>query len=247
MTYPPTRRRRSYDIRRLFLRRVPGRRYSYAEIADRIRSHAPHTLGKHIFVQLEAIGLLDELMNGSTPCGLPPTFAEAHQERVLKTYRVTVIERALAHYEVKADDAGTAAENWQDGEFIGRDDEALDTEGPCSVREQQPDGTFLKLPRSQWEPGPEIAALRRLRNPRRLRVSRMTAANSASRFPTTRLSSGACSATSPARAWSASATSRRASTPRKSMPASPAAATAAILNHQPNLRKESHHDQHQLS
>ena len=74
-----------------------------------------------------------------------------------KTYRVTVIERALAYYEVEAEDARTAAENWQDGEFYDRDDEVLDTEGPCSVREQQPDGTFRKLPKSKWLAGPDIA------------------------------------------------------------------------------------------
>lgn len=68
-----------------------------------------------------------------------------------KTYLVYVIERALTYYEVEAKDASTAAENWQDGEFIGRDDEALDTEGPCSVREQQPDGSWRKLPDSEWK------------------------------------------------------------------------------------------------
>jgi hypothetical protein len=53
-----------------------GRRYTYAEIADRIRNEAPHTLGKHISEQLAAIGLDYEMMNGSTPCGLPFTFAD---------------------------------------------------------------------------------------------------------------------------------------------------------------------------
>jgi hypothetical protein len=76
----------------------------------------------------------------------------------MKTYHVTVIERALARYEVEAENAGTAAENWQDGEFIGRDDEALDTEGPSSVRERQPDGSWRKLPRTQWEPEPAAAS-----------------------------------------------------------------------------------------
>lgn len=71
-----------------------------------------------------------------------------------KTFRVYVIERALAHYEVEADDARAAAENWQDGEFIDRDDEALDTEGPTSVREQQPDGSWRKIPRPEWEDAP---------------------------------------------------------------------------------------------
>jgi hypothetical protein len=68
-----------------------------------------------------------------------------------KTYYVGVIERAIAYYEVEAEDARTAAENWQDGEFSDRDDEALESEGPCSVREQQPDGTWRKVPPSEWE------------------------------------------------------------------------------------------------
>ncbi len=71
-----------------------------------------------------------------------------------KTYLVGVIERAISYFEVEAEDARTAAENWQEGEFRDRDDEALEAEGPCNVREQQPDGTFLKLPRSQWEAVP---------------------------------------------------------------------------------------------
>jgi hypothetical protein len=54
-----------------------GTRYDYSDIADRIRKAAPLALGKHIFVQLEAIGLLDEMKNGTTPCALPFTFAEA--------------------------------------------------------------------------------------------------------------------------------------------------------------------------
>lgn len=61
-----------------------GTRYSYVEVADRIRKEARHTLGKHIFVQLEAIGLLDEFQSGTTPCGLPSTFACA-AKRVEKT------------------------------------------------------------------------------------------------------------------------------------------------------------------
>jgi hypothetical protein len=79
-------------------------------------------------------------------------------ETKTKTYQVTVIERALAFYEVEAEDARTAAENWQDGEFDGRDDEALDSEGPCNVREQRPDGTWKKVPKSEWETEPPSAA-----------------------------------------------------------------------------------------
>jgi predicted RNA-binding Zn-ribbon protein involved in translation (DUF1610 family) len=60
-----------------YFRGASGRRYSYAEVADRIRKEAPQTLGQHISVQLQAIGLYDEMKNGTTPCGLPFTFAEA--------------------------------------------------------------------------------------------------------------------------------------------------------------------------
>ena len=52
-----------------------GKRYPYADIAKRIRAQAPDTLGKHISVQLAAIGLLEEMEGGVTPCGLPFTFA----------------------------------------------------------------------------------------------------------------------------------------------------------------------------
>ena len=45
-----------------------------------------------------------------------------------KTYLVGVIERAITYFKVGAEDAPTAAENWQDGEFWDRDDEALEAE-----------------------------------------------------------------------------------------------------------------------
>lgn len=77
---------------------------------------------------------------------------------VTKTYLVGVIERAIAYYEVDAEDARTAAENWQDGEFHDRDDEALESEGPCNVRAQQSDGTWVKLPPSEWEAEPPAAS-----------------------------------------------------------------------------------------
>lgn len=52
-----------------------GKQYSYADIAKLVREQAPETLGKHIHVQLLAIGLLEEMQGGATPCGLPFTFA----------------------------------------------------------------------------------------------------------------------------------------------------------------------------
>ena len=77
-----------------------------------------------------------------------------------KTYLVGVIERAIAYYKVEAENARTAAENWQDGEFHDRDDEALDSDGPCNVREKQPDGSWEKLPPSQWEADPHTVRRR---------------------------------------------------------------------------------------
>jgi hypothetical protein len=71
-----------------------------------------------------------------------------------KNYYVGVIERTIAYYDVKAATAMEAAENWGEGDFSDRDDEALDTEGPCSVREQQPDGTWREVPPSEWEAAP---------------------------------------------------------------------------------------------
>lgn len=75
-----------------------------------------------------------------------------------KTYRVTVIERTLAFYEVEAEDPRAAAENWSDGEFHDRDDAVLDTEGPTSVRERQADGTWRKVPLSEWGDEPSDPA-----------------------------------------------------------------------------------------
>jgi hypothetical protein len=75
-----------------------------------------------------------------------------------RTYLVGVIERAIAYYEVEAADARSAAENWQEGEFHDRDDEALVSEGPCNVRVEQPDGTWLRLPPSEWEAEPPAIA-----------------------------------------------------------------------------------------
>ncbi len=52
-----------------------SQRYRYADIARLICEKAPETMGKHIFVQLAALGLLKEMQGGVTPCGLPFTFA----------------------------------------------------------------------------------------------------------------------------------------------------------------------------
>ncbi len=51
-----------------------------------------------------------------------------------------------------------AAENWSDGEFYDRDDEALDSEGPAIVRERLPDGNWRRVPESEWKAAPPPAA-----------------------------------------------------------------------------------------
>jgi hypothetical protein len=76
-----------------------------------------------------------------------------------KIYSVGVIERAITYFKIEAEDARTAAENWSDGEFEDCEDEALDDEGPCTVHELQPDGTWRKLPRSEWEDPPAVASV----------------------------------------------------------------------------------------
>lgn len=85
-----------------------GKRHTYAEIADRIRSEAPHTLGQHISVQLEAIGLLDEMRSGRTPFGLPFTFAE--KPRPMTKYIVHLYrEMRLTYADIEADTPQAAA------------------------------------------------------------------------------------------------------------------------------------------
>jgi hypothetical protein len=74
----------------------------------------------------------------------------------IKTYLVGVVERAIAYYKVEAQNARTAAENWQDGEFDDRDDEALESEGPCNVRVKQPNGSWRKVAPAEWEAVPEM-------------------------------------------------------------------------------------------
>tara|TARA_R100000008_G_scaffold33659_1_gene19039 strand:+ start:2083 stop:2328 length:246 start_codon:yes stop_codon:yes gene_type:complete len=55
-----------------------GRRvyFTFREIGDRVRKEAPETLGEHIFVQIDALGLNKEFERAGTPHSLPYTFAE---------------------------------------------------------------------------------------------------------------------------------------------------------------------------
>jgi len=85
-------------------------RYAYADIAARLRKEAPQTLGKHISVQLAAIGLLEEMRNGTTPCGLPFTFAE--DEEVPAAYPVRRRASKL-HYTIRRDDGTEERLYWE--------------------------------------------------------------------------------------------------------------------------------------
>jgi hypothetical protein len=92
-----------------YFRGVSGTRYTYADIAARIRSEALHTLGKHISVQLEAIGLLEEMRNGTTPCGLPFTFAEAECSPSAPT--ADALPSPFDDYEIEP-----RIKHWEDGD-----------------------------------------------------------------------------------------------------------------------------------
>ena len=64
-------------IERPYFRGPYGEKYFFDNIARHIHEKAPNVLGEHISVQLEAIGLLEAMEKGATPCSLPFTFAEA--------------------------------------------------------------------------------------------------------------------------------------------------------------------------
>lgn len=53
-----------------------GRKYYFDEVGDMVREKAPETLGEHIFIQLEAVGLMEVFSRSATPVTLPYTFAE---------------------------------------------------------------------------------------------------------------------------------------------------------------------------
>lgn len=60
-----------------------GKRYGYKELGERVRNEIPLTLGKHISIQLEVLGLSEEMAGGVTPFSLPYTFAEEPKQRQL--------------------------------------------------------------------------------------------------------------------------------------------------------------------
>lgn len=51
-------------------------KYYYADIAQSINENFPHLNGKHIFRQIEALGIYEEFAAGETPYGLPFSFTD---------------------------------------------------------------------------------------------------------------------------------------------------------------------------
>jgi hypothetical protein len=66
-----------------YFRTQTGRKVLYKDIAQAIETLHPRYRGKHIFEQLEALGLYGEFRRGTTPCGLPYSFSEYLEEREL--------------------------------------------------------------------------------------------------------------------------------------------------------------------
>ncbi len=98
-----------------------GKRYRYADIARLVCDNAPETLGKHISIQLVALGLLEEMEGGVTPCGLPFTFAsKPHPTRKQLTssamFHTPGLFRALQNdYRIKGKTRARAIQILSDG------------------------------------------------------------------------------------------------------------------------------------
>jgi hypothetical protein len=99
-----------------------GTHYRYGDIARLVCEKAPHTLGQHIRVQLAAIGLLEEMEGGVTPCGLPFTFAPAEAHLIRKQLTSTAmfhtpgLFRALQNdYRIKGKPRQHAVKTLSDG------------------------------------------------------------------------------------------------------------------------------------
>jgi len=66
-----------------YFRTETGRKVYYRDIAQAIDTLHPQQRNKHIFQQLEVLGLYSEFRRGTTPCGLPYSFSEYIEEREL--------------------------------------------------------------------------------------------------------------------------------------------------------------------
>ena len=59
-----------------FFRGPDGTKYYYRDIESKVRALCPALVGKHIFEQLNALGLRKAFDAGTTPHTLPYSFAE---------------------------------------------------------------------------------------------------------------------------------------------------------------------------
>ena len=57
-----------------YFTRQDGVMIFYEDIAQAIKTLHPELVGKHIFAQLNALGLWEAMQDGSTPCMLPYSF-----------------------------------------------------------------------------------------------------------------------------------------------------------------------------
>ena len=125
-----------------------GTRYTYSGIAARICKEAPHTLGKHILVQLEAIGLLEEMRNGVTPYGLPFSFAYAScsigkQLTSSGLFHTPGIFRALQNdYRIKGATRRRAITILSDGYSLPYDEAEGLLSGAITIEIDEPAGTI---------------------------------------------------------------------------------------------------------
>lgn len=125
-----------------------GKRYRYSDIARLVYEKAPETLGKHISVQLGAIGLLEEMEGGVTPCGLPYTFAST-SDVVRKQLTSTALIhtpglfRALQNdYRIKGRTRQPAVQILSDGYGLPVEEARGLLSGSIPVEIDEPDGTI---------------------------------------------------------------------------------------------------------
>jgi hypothetical protein len=120
-------------------------KHYYSAIAARIRREAPHTLGKHISVQLEAISLLEEMQNGTTPYGLPYSFASRSVRKQLTSsgmFHTPGLFRALQNdYRIKGKTRRRAVKILSDGYKLPYDEAERLLSGAIDIEIDEPAGT----------------------------------------------------------------------------------------------------------
>jgi len=125
-----------------------GQRYRYADIATLVRQKAPETLGKHIFVQLAALGLLEEMAGGVTPCGLPFTFASkplpTHKQLTSSAlFHTPGLFRALQNdYRIKGKTRARAIKTLSDGYRLSPEESRGLLSGSIPVEIDEATGTI---------------------------------------------------------------------------------------------------------